>query len=109
VYGGVTSNPDLNANAVLVFNDSFVLVREGDPVDLDGNGLFDDNTFISVFNNEDGFLTDDLRFYFAADLRDGAGTALGQAFMVMQVPEPAAVGALASLAGAALLRRRRAR
>jgi hypothetical protein len=107
VYGGVTSNPDLNANAVLVFNNDFVLIREGDPVDVDGNGVFDDNAFISVFNNEDAFLTDDLRYFFTADLRDSAGVALGQAFIVMPVPEPGALSLLA-IGAIGLLRRRRA-
>jgi hypothetical protein len=88
VYGGVTNNVDTNANGVLVFNNSTVLLREGDAVDLNGNGLADDDAFLSVFNNEDAFLTDDLRYYFTADLRDGAGTALGQAFMTLTIPEP---------------------
>ena len=106
VYGGVTSNPDLNANAVLVFNNALVLLREGDPVDVDGNGVFDDDAFISVFNNEDAFLTDDLRYFFTADLRNAAGTAIGQAFIVMPVPEPGALSLLA-LGALGLLRRRR--
>jgi hypothetical protein len=88
VYGGVTNNVDTNANGVLVFNNSTVLLREGDAVDLNGNGLPDDDAFLSVFNNEDAFLTDDLRYYFTADLRDGAGTSLGQAFMTLTIPEP---------------------
>lgn len=107
VYGGVTNNSDLAKNAVLVFNNQFVLHREGDPVDLDGNGLFDDDAFISVFNNEDAFLTDSLLYYFTADLRNGAGTAIGQAFMITAVPEPTAL-ALCGIAAAGLLRRRRA-
>jgi hypothetical protein len=107
VYGGVTSNADLTRNAVLVFNDSFVLLREGDPVDVDGNGLFDDNAFISVFNNDDALLTNDLRYYFTADLRDSAGVAIGQAFMVVAVPEPGAISLLG--AGALTLLRRRRR
>jgi hypothetical protein len=104
VYGGVTSNV-ATANAVLVFNDSFVFAREGDPVDVNGNGLPDDDAFISVFNNDDAILTNDLRYLFTADLVNGAGTALGQAFMVIAVPEPATLSILGL--GAMLLRRRR--
>lgn len=107
VYGGVTTAADANMNAVLVYNDSFVLAREGDPVDIDGNGLYDDNAFISVFNNDDMFLTDDGYLYLFADIRDSALASLGQAFIVIQVPAPAAT----SLAGLLLLttaRRRRA-
>jgi hypothetical protein len=106
VYGGVTDNADVNANAVLVFNDSFVFAREGDPVDLNGNGLPDDDAFISVFNNDDAFLTDDLMYYFTADLRNAAGTTIGQAFMVLPIPEPTTLGLL-GLSAVGLLRRRR--
>lgn len=106
VVGGVTDSSDIDRNAVLVLNGSTVLLREGDAVDLDGNGLFDDNAFISVFNNYDGFLTDDGWLYLTADLRDGAGAALGQAFLAFQIPTPGAAGVLA-LAGLAGTRRRR--
>ncbi len=107
VYGGVTNNANANANAVLVFNNSLLLLREGDAVDLNGNGLPDDDAFISVFNNDDAFLTDSLLYYFTADLRNGAGAALGQAFLVVQVPEPGALSIL-GLGAIGLLRRRRA-
>ncbi|HEY6563141.1 MAG TPA: hypothetical protein VIY86_01470, partial [Pirellulaceae bacterium] len=106
VYGGVTNAADLNANAVLVFNNTSVLLREGDAVDLNGNGLADDNVFLSVFNNEDAFLTNDLRYHFTADLRDGAGTALGQAFMTLTIPEPSSI-AIALGAGLLWWRRRK--
>lgn len=106
VYGGVTTAADLLANAVLVYNNSFVAVREGDPVDIDGNGLFDDNAFISVFNNDDMILTDDGYLYFFADLRDESLTSIGQAFLSVQVPAPGAA-AVAVLLSLGLVRRRR--
>ena len=105
VVAGVTSNPDLTRNAVLVVNNSFVLLREGDAVDLDGNGLDDDGVFLSVFNNEDAFLTDDGWYYFTADLVDAGGSGVGQAFMRIQIPEPTSLGLL--LVGALALIRRR--
>jgi hypothetical protein len=104
VYGGVTSTA-ATANAVLVFNDQFVFLREGDGIDIDGNGLADDNAFISVFNNDDAILTNDLRYFLTVDAVDGAGTPLGQVFMVVQVPEPGALSLIA--AGAIGLLRRR--
>lgn len=115
VYGGVTSNPDLDRNAVLVWSDgvtSNVILREGDPVDLDGNGLLDDNVFLSVFNNDDMFLTNDGWLYFFADLRNTPSapvppaTNFGQAFMRIQVPEPSTL-ALLGLGVLTLVRRRR--
>ena len=81
VVGGTTSNPDVDHDAVLVLNGTTILARQGDPVDLDGNGMNDDNVFISIFNNDDGFLTDTGLLYFTADLVDDVGTALGQGFL----------------------------
>lgn len=82
VVGGTTSNADEFADAVLVLNGETVLARQGDQVDVDGDGTLDD-AFINVFNNDDGFLTDDRLLYFTATLVDGLGTDLGQAFLVL--------------------------
>jgi hypothetical protein len=107
VYGGTTSLADPEFDSVLVWNDLNVVARQGDPVDLDGNGLTDDNVFLDVFNDEDLFLTDDNWLYFTADLRDGASTSIGQAYLRLTVPEPATLAF--TLCGAMfLLRRRRA-
>lgn len=108
VYGAVTSNADPLADAVLVYNNQSVIARQGDPVDLDGNGLFDDDAFINVFNNDDAFLTDSGEYWFTADLMNGAGTGIGQALIRLQVnvPGPAAL-ALLGLGGLVARRRRR--
>lgn len=90
VIGGVTNHPNANTNAVLVLNDEVVVAREGDGVDVDGNGLLDDDAFLSIFNNDDSFLTADRRYYFHADLRNGAGTSIGQALLVLRLPPRAA-------------------
>lgn len=107
-FGVVTSNPDLTRNAVYVYSDgitSSVVLREGDWVDLNRNGIQDEDVFLSVFNNEDVFLTDDGYMYFMADLENAAGTSIGQAFLRVVVPEPATLSLLA-VAAAGLLRRR---
>jgi hypothetical protein len=88
IVGGVTNNANANTNAVIVLNGTRVVVREGDPVDVNGNGIDDDNVYVSVFNNFDNVLTDDLHYYFMADLRDGALTSLGQAFLVVNLALP---------------------
>ncbi len=106
VVGGVTDAADPNTNAVLVYNGNTVLIREGAMVDINGDGLMNDDAFVSVFNNDDGFLTDDGHFYFTADLRDAAGASIGQAFLVMEVPAPGAAALLAA-GGLVSLRRRR--
>ncbi len=61
---------------VVVLSGLRVVVREGDPVDLDGNGMFDDDVFIGRFNNtlapfnpDDFVLTDDMMLYFIANIR----------------------------------------
>jgi len=112
VVGGTTSNPDTTQNAVLVYGNAAlgltsVLLREGDAVDVDGNGLTDDNAFISVFNNFDGFLLEDGRLYFTADLRDSGGASIGQAFLSVAVPSPGGAAAIGVCALAIASRRRR--
>ena len=112
-FGSVTNSANLDANAVITYFDGVnfsTILREGDPVDLNGNGLLDDNVYLSVFNDFDGFLSEDGYFYFFADLRDNPAspfTNVGQAFMRVQVPEPATMGLLAI--GALLLGRRRSK
>ncbi|MGD9692085.1 MAG: hypothetical protein AB7G17_04555 [Phycisphaerales bacterium] len=106
VVGGVTDAADPSANAVLIYNGTTELIREGAMVDINGDGLMNDDAFVSVFNNDDGFLTDDGHFYFTADLRDATGATIGQAFLVMQVPAPSGALVLGA-AGLAAMRRRR--
>jgi PKD repeat protein len=85
IIGGVTDAADVSANAVLVINNQAVIARENDPIDLDGNGVFDDDTYIHTFGNDDGYLSDDGLFYFVANIRNGAGTVTGQGFFSIDV------------------------
>jgi hypothetical protein len=75
------ANPAINE--VVVVN-GVVVAREGDPVDVDGNGMFDDGAFLGrgtntlgAFQANDFALTDDMVLYFFAYLNDGAGNDLG--------------------------------
>src|SRR5690606_188027 len=43
---GNTDNADTGADSVVVLNGETVLLREGDAVDLDGNGMLDDDAFV---------------------------------------------------------------
>jgi hypothetical protein len=92
VITGNTSNADPNLDTVMVFSGTDIVVREGDPVDLDGNGLFDDDVFINGFQPDDLHLTDNAEVYFLATLRNGAGTALGDAFLRILRLAPACEG-----------------
>lgn len=82
ILAGNTDNPDTNADTVLVYDGQTIVAREGDPVDVDGNGAFDDDAFIRTFSPNDAFVTDNGDILFLASLRDGAGTNLGDAFMM---------------------------
>ena len=78
-----TDSADPSADEVLVWNGQ-VVAREGDPVDVDGNGSFDDGAFLgrgnsasSAFQPDALALTDDNELYVLAFLNDGAGNDLG--------------------------------
>src|SRR5690606_31922736 len=78
-----TDLADPNTDSVIVVN-GVVVAREGDPVDLDGNGAFDDDAFIghgtntsSAFKANALHLTNDGQLYAILNLRDGAGNSLG--------------------------------
>lgn len=81
VFGGVT-NALSTANGVLVYDDGtgarVVVCRENDPVDIDGNGQFDDDRFFNTFGNDDVRLLPGGSILFTATLRNGAGVATDQ-------------------------------
>lgn len=81
LLAGNTTNPDPNRDNVLVLNGTTVLAREGDPVDVNGNGAFDDDAYLNSFQPNDIHLTDDRRIFLLVTLRNGAAAALGDAFL----------------------------
>lgn len=81
IVGGNTSEPDTDFDTVLVMNGDTLVLREGDPIDLDGNGAFDDNVFIGAFQADDSFITDDRLLLSLITLRNSEGTSLGDAFI----------------------------
>ncbi len=83
VIGGVTDNADTLLNGVLVLNGTDVICREGDPIDLDGNGAFDDDAFVNTFGNDDAYLSDDGVCYVILTVKDSVGTVRGQAFLAI--------------------------
>ncbi|HWL92638.1 MAG TPA: DUF11 domain-containing protein [Phycisphaerae bacterium] len=98
-----TSEPDDEFDTVLLLNDETVIAREGDPVDVDGNGFFDDGAFIgrSIFTTnpfavDDLFIDDNRVVHFIASLRDSEGQDLGvfgssgDAFLRVDLSTPAA-------------------
>jgi hypothetical protein len=82
VVFGQSSGP-VATNDVIVLNGNTIVAREGDPVDLNNNGLFDDDCFLGRGNNtltafsaDNAFLTDDGTLYMFISLRNGAGVDL---------------------------------
>ncbi len=111
VLGGVTSNADTYKNGVLVHNGTTLLAREGDPVDLDGNGIADDDAYIATFRDDRAFISADRKLWVAVDLRTraatctaaanatpGTPTVIGTAILVINLP-PAATFCTADVAG----------
>ncbi|HPF38817.1 MAG TPA: dockerin type I domain-containing protein [Phycisphaerae bacterium] len=88
VIGTRTNVLDTTARNVLVLNNERVLIRSNDPIDLDGNGLYDDDVFVNTFGNYDEFLTDDGTLYFVANLKNGGGSSIGAALLTLNVNCP---------------------
>lgn len=94
LIAGYTSNATITRDSVLVLNNRIIVAREGDPVDVNGNGLADDNAFISVFGSggspvrdDDMAVTSDHKVYFVAQLKNAANAAIGLA-MIVVVADP---------------------
>jgi hypothetical protein len=94
VLTGNTTNANLATDDVLVLNGTEVILREGDPIDLDGNGQFDDDVFVGnnptsatlrAFHANDLLITDDMIIHAFVTLRNGAGTVLGDAYLQIDV------------------------
>jgi hypothetical protein len=95
-----TDNPDTTRNDVIVMNGQTVIIRKGDMVDLNNNGVADDDAFIGrasgvSFDPNDVHITTGRMVYFIGYLHNGAGTDLGitptaflgpQAFLRIQAP-----------------------
>lgn len=73
------SNPD--RDEAVVFDKDIVMLRKGDAVDIDRNGVYDDDAFIAEFPWDEAFLTDERSLYVNVILRNAAGDDLGDAFI----------------------------
>ena len=88
---GETDNANTDINAVLVLNGELMIAREGDGVDLNGNGIADDGVEINSFSPEDIVLATDGTIYAFVTLRQtgGPGANLGDAFVrILPGPQP---------------------
>jgi len=99
VIAGVTDNADTFTNGVMVLNNTTVVCREGDPVDLDGNGLFDDGFFVNTSGNDDLILNDLGELFFVATLRTSNATTTSVAQALFRIDINAAAPTVYCTAG----------
>jgi hypothetical protein len=76
LIGGET-DASLQKNGVIVYDDGAgdrsIALRENDPIDLDGDGVFADDRFFHTFGNDEALLLDDGSFLISTTVRDGTG------------------------------------
>ncbi|MGD9689745.1 MAG: lamin tail domain-containing protein [Phycisphaerales bacterium] len=77
IVGGLTDAPDTTANAIIVLNGERIVLRENDPIDLDNNGIFDDDAYVHIFRDDFAFITDGGDLYFPVRVRSGASLCSG--------------------------------
>lgn len=87
VIGG-TTDASSNRDSVLVKNGERVLMRRGDPIDLDGNGLLDDDASLSFFVNDRAHLTDGGQLFIEAGLRVDSTGERFRAILVLDTNAP---------------------
>lgn len=85
-YVGVTNNPNHDEDEVFVHSTKGVFMRENDQVDLNGDGILNENVFIHHFVG-DSFLAANGKLYTTCTLQNASGTFLEQAFIVIQARE----------------------
>ena len=85
IVAGTTNALEDRSNSVLVLNDSVVVAREDDPIDLNGDGVLNDPVRVRTFGNDDAILTDDFQLYVTCTMRDinddGSNTDVGDALI----------------------------
>ncbi|MCA9255241.1 MAG: hypothetical protein KDA33_06365, partial [Phycisphaerales bacterium] len=70
VITGRTDRANRRKNTVCVLNGTTEILREGDPIDVDGNGMFDDNRYVRTFDEHTAVLTPSGDFYCVVDMTD---------------------------------------
>ena len=82
LLAGSTDEPDADFDSALVLMGDRLLVREGDAVDVNGDGLPVEDVFIRTIDANSAFISSgDGHVYFTGSLRNGAGTMVGDAIM----------------------------
>lgn len=87
ILGGYTNEP-VGQNFVLTLNGTEVLLRSGAPVDLNGNGSFDDDCFFNQVVSDNFVFSENNRVLMGATVRNGAGTVTGISIISFDAPIP---------------------
>ena len=69
IVNGRSNSTDSLIDDIVVFNGQRIAARESDPVDLDGNGMFDDNLYLHLVQDH-SVLNNDGYYVFASRLKD---------------------------------------
>ncbi len=89
LVAGASDIDDETFSGVAVLNGRRVVMRSNDPVDLDGNGLLDDNVYIRNFRPDDAFITPppNRRLFVVVDLKDtqAVGNSIGAALVIKRI------------------------
>ncbi|MBL8060665.1 MAG: dockerin type I repeat-containing protein [Chthonomonas sp.] len=89
IITGSTDNPDAGLASAVVFNNGYfnqVVLRRGDGVDLNGNGLADDGYNFYRVNNDNWTFCDNNRLFMACELRATGATASVGSMLVIDLP-----------------------
>lgn len=86
VVSGFTNNSSSGQNEVIVYDGRVVLAREGDRVDLNQNGLPDDNCFLGRTQLDTMTIGDNGVVYWVSDLLNSSGFVLGYGVIALQAP-----------------------
>jgi hypothetical protein len=83
---GATTATDPLRDTVLVFRGSTVLLREGDPFDLNEDGTLNDNAFVGSFGQDGLAISDTGDVYVTVSVRGSAGNVTGSALLTLPTP-----------------------
>ncbi len=85
--GGDYHIPPYSVGRVIVKNGTEPLLESGGPIDMDGNGLFDDNVFLQSVSSF-GRATDDGSLYTVVLAHDASSNQYGNVFLRLAPPPP---------------------
>jgi|GEM_PF-2142441 len=94
IVAGISDEPTRRFNGVVAWNNTTIILREGDPVDINANGLADDNVFVNTVREGRTWIDAQRRAYIQVSLRSNnlncALEEIGHAVVIIALPPIAA-------------------